>query len=195
MTFPTLLSALRIVLAFVIMILLITPGFWPKVWASACFIIASLTDWLEGYLARKLKQASAFGALIDPIADKVLTLGIFSVSAYQGLMPWWMVIVIAIREIGITAIRMVAANRRVVLAAASEGKHKMVSQVVAISALLLLTLIRSWPNSSGMPAAAIHGAARFASASLWIAVILTIHSGSLFFWRHRAVLIRLAKSS
>lgn len=195
MTLPTLLSALRIVLAVVVMILSLTPGFLPKVWALVGFMVASFTDWLDGYLARKLKQTSAFGALLDPIADKILTLGIFIVIAYQGLMPWWMVLVIAIREVTITAIRMVAANKQVVLSAASEGKHKMLSQVLAIFMLLVLSLMRSWPQPNAISESAMNGVVYFAYLSLWVAVILTIVSGSLFFWRHRDVLSRLAGSS
>lgn len=194
MTLPTLLSALRIVLAFVVMALSVTPGFSPKVWALVSFVIASFTDWLDGYLARKWKQTSAFGALIDPIADKILTLGVFGVSAYQGLMPWWMVVVIAIREIGITAIRMIAAGRRIVLSAAREGKHKMVSQVFAIFMLLVLSLMRASPEPGAVSGAVMRRVVAFTSLSLWVAVALTVVSGSLFFWRHRAVLTRLTRA-
>ncbi len=195
MTFPTFLSFLRIVLAFVIMRLLLLPGFSPKLWALMSFVVAGTTDWLDGYLARRFKQTSALGALLDPIADKILTLGIFLIAAYQGLMPGWMFIVIALREVLITAIRLVAAKRRVVLAAASEGKQKMVSQVAAILMLLIFSLLQAWPNPAAISPALMQGVYWLTHIALWITVVLTLFSGSLFFWRHRLVLKRLAVDS
>lgn len=193
MTFPTFLSCLRIVLAFIIMLLMTLPGHIPKCWALACFAIASLTDWLDGYWARRFKQTSALGALLDPIADKILVIGIFSVGALLRLVPVWMVLVIAGREILITWIRLVAASKQIVLAAASEGKQKMVSQIIALAALILMLIIQDWPNGR-LPQAATLWAWHFTRLALWAAVIFTVISGSLFFSRHRAVLSRLVSS-
>ena len=195
MTFPTFLSFLRIVLAFVIMYLLLLPGYNSKLWALMSFVVASLTDWLDGYLARRFKQTSALGALLDPIADKILTLGIFLIGAYQGLMPWWMLIVIALREVVITAIRLLAAKRQVVLAAVNEGKQKMVSQVAAILALLIFSLLQAWPGPAAISPSLMQGVYLLTRITLWVTVVLTLLSGSLFFWRHRVVLARLAANS
>ena len=192
MTLPTFISALRIALAFVIMVLLSMPESPAKVAALICFLVASASDWLDGYLARKLKQTSALGALLDPIADKILTLGIFVVYAYQALVPWWMVFVIATREIVITAIRVVAAQKKIILAASSEGKHKMVSQVVAILALLIFSILHAWPAASPIPVVVLAWVQHLVALSLWVAVVLTVISGSFFFFRHRSVLLRLA---
>lgn len=195
MTLPSLLSLLRVVLAFVIMALLLAPGYCPKLWALLSFVVAGTTDWLDGYLARRLKQTSSFGALLDPIADKILTLGIFLICAYQALVPWWMVIVIALREAIITAIRLIAARRHVVLAAVSEGKQKMISQVLAILALLILSILQAWPHQEAISASFMQGMRWLTQAALWVTVTLTLFSGSLFFWRHRVVLARLAADS
>lgn len=193
MTFPTFLSCLRIVLAFIIMFLMTLPGHFSKCWALACFALASLTDWLDGYWARRFKQTSALGALLDPIADKILVIGIFSVGALLRTVPVWMVLVIAGREILITWIRMVAASKQVVLAAASEGKQKMVSQIIALAALILMLIIQDWPNGR-LPQAVTLWAWRFTQLALWVAVVFTVISGSLFFSRHRVVLSRLVSS-
>ncbi|PIQ83784.1 MAG: CDP-diacylglycerol--glycerol-3-phosphate 3-phosphatidyltransferase, partial [Candidatus Omnitrophica bacterium CG11_big_fil_rev_8_21_14_0_20_63_9] len=77
MTLPTKLTVLRIFLTFLTMALLFVPGPAAKAWALAGFIVASLTDWLDGWLARRWNQMSPLGALLDPIADKVLVLGVF----------------------------------------------------------------------------------------------------------------------
>ena len=195
MTLPTQLSLLRILLTFIIIGLLFLPGPMPKAAALSGFLLASLTDWLDGYLARRLGQASAFGAIIDPIADKVLTLGLFGMFVWLQLMPLWMAAVIAVREIVITGVRLVALRRRVVLAAASEGKQKMVSQVVCIIVLLAICWLRAWPGHTRLSADVLAAIDATAAVFRWITVGLTAFSGLLFFYRHRAVLRRMVAPS
>ena len=192
---PTQLSVLRIILTFIIIAFLLVPGPLPKALALAGFVVASFTDWLDGYLARRWRQTSPFGALIDPIADKVLTLGLFAAFVCLGLVPLWMAMVIAVRELLITGVRLVVLRRQIVLPAAAEGKHKMVSQVVCLTMLLTVALLRAWPGYdrlSPQVVATLHGVV---TACLWVTVTLTAVSGIAFFWRHRVVLRQMAQPS
>ena len=180
MTLPTKLTLSRILLTFVIMTLLFTPGVEAKSAALACFVLASLTDWLDGWLARRRKQISALGALLDPIADKVLVLGMFLTFVQLGLVPAWMVLLIALREFLITGVRLFAASRDVVLSAAKEGKHKTVSQMGTIF-VVLVALIAEERSTAALWHQVI-------VACMWVTMLLTVISGTTFFWRHRSVL-------
>jgi CDP-diacylglycerol---glycerol-3-phosphate 3-phosphatidyltransferase len=105
--------------------------------AAAIFGLASLTDWLDGYLARRRGQITALGQMMDPIADKLLTSAAFISLVQIGLAPAWMVAVIIGREIAVTYLRSLASSRGKSFPASPLGKLKMVSQVVAILLLLL----------------------------------------------------------
>ena len=185
LNWPTRITVARILLTVVIMTLLFVPGLSAKSWCLALFLLASLTDWLDGHLARRLNQVTPLGVLLDPIADKVLVLGLFISFVQLRLAPAWMVLLIIARELLITGVRLYAASRRVVISAALEGKHKTVSQMVAIVVILSALIVRE------TPAVASTGVAtwlpRLILGGLWIAVILTVVSGASFFWRHRAV--------
>ena len=188
MTLPTQLTIVRLLLAFLIMALMVLPGWVAKAAALALFLIAGATDWLDGYLARRWKQTSAAGALLDPLADKVLVLGVFLACVWRHLVPLWMVLIIAMRELLITGVRTWGARRGVVLPAAKEGKQKTVSQMVAIIALLSMLTVKEWTARHG-PAAPIMSALHWISqGALWVAVVLTVVSGVMFFWRHRVAL-------
>ncbi len=103
------------------------------------FGVAVLTDYLDGYFARRRNQVTKFGMLLDPLADKLLTAAAFISLVEMNAVPAWMVVIIIGREFAVTGLRNVAAGRGVVIAASVLGKGKMVSQVVAIFLLLLAT--------------------------------------------------------
>ena len=188
MTLPTKLSLLRIFLTFVIMALLFMSGWIAKSAALALFLLASFTDWLDGYLARRWRQTSALGALLDPIADKVLVLGTFLAFVQLRLIPAWMVLIIALREFLITGVRLFAASRAIVLSAAREGKHKTVSQVATIIVILITLIVQERFGETPLGAAM-----RWITLGcLWVTMVLTVVSGAVFFWRHRAVLMDAA---
>jgi len=184
---PTKLTVLRVVLTFFIMGLLFVPGPLPKALCVGLFVLAALTDWWDGWLARKTGQISALGVLLDPIADKVLVIGLLLAFVQLGLVRAWMVLVIAVREFLITGIRLYAARGHVVIAAAREGKHKTVSQMLTIFVILSLLLARELlPGAS-----AEHFALWMPRVILWcmgVTVALTVWSGAMFFWRNRTVL-------
>ena len=187
MNLPTKLSVSRILLTFGLLAALLTPGLAAKLIALAVFIVASLTDWLDGMLARRRGELTPLGALLDPIADKVLVLGAFLAFVQLRLVPAWMVLVIMLRELVITGIRLIAANRQVVLAAAAEGKHKTVSQMATIVLVLGIVVARE-ALGAGLNPAADHAMMQAIIVAMWVTVGLTVVSGGSFFWRHRAVL-------
>jgi CDP-diacylglycerol--glycerol-3-phosphate 3-phosphatidyltransferase len=188
MTLPTQLSYLRILLAFLIMAVLFVPGWAAKAIALGAFLLAGLTDWLDGYLARRWHQQSALGALLDPIADKVLVLGVFLAFVQLRLVPAWMVLVIVFREALITGVRLYAASRNIVLSAAREGKHKTVSQMATVVVILTVLVIRELWAPEPLPPRADAAIDAVILGCLWVTTILTVVSGTLFFWRHREVL-------
>ncbi|RPJ85774.1 MAG: CDP-diacylglycerol--glycerol-3-phosphate 3-phosphatidyltransferase, partial [Acidobacteria bacterium] len=104
---------------------------------AAIFAVASLTDWLDGFVARRRKQVTPLGQMLDPLADKLLTAAAFISLVQMGLAPAWMVAVVIGRELAVTGLRSLAYARGGSLVASSLGKTKMVAQVVAILALIL----------------------------------------------------------
>jgi CDP-diacylglycerol---glycerol-3-phosphate 3-phosphatidyltransferase len=112
-------------------------GFHKEILAAAIFGLASLTDWLDGYLARSRKQITPLGQMMDPLADKLLTSAAFISLVQMEKAPAWMVAVIIGRELAVTALRSFGYTRGVNMPASSLGKVKMVSEVVAILALIL----------------------------------------------------------
>ena len=105
--------------------------------ALVLFVAASITDILDGTIARKRGLITDFGKLMDPLADKILICSAFIAFIELEWMPAWMVIVIVARELAITGLRLLAASKNIVLAAEKQGKNKTITQVVAIIALLV----------------------------------------------------------
>ena len=152
--------------------------------AFAVFIIASVTDMLDGYIARKYDLATNFGKLMDPLADKVLTTAAFIVFVDIHIIPAWVVIVIIAREFVITGLRAVAASEGVVIAAGLSGKLKTIFQMVCICFILLDSAIGNTPATHS-----IWVVVSFAGVvCLWIAVILTVVSGVEYLWKGRKLL-------
>src|SRR3954447_7747998 len=106
--------------------------------ALALFSAASLTDYFDGKIARRDKLITNFGILMDPLADKILVCSAFIAFVERSWMPAWMVVIVVARELAITGLRLLAASKNVVLAAEGYGKHKTISQITAIIAILVL---------------------------------------------------------
>ena len=142
MNLPNKLTIFRIVLAFIFIIFLFLPGLGFKIAALFTFLLASATDALDGYLAKKYNQITDFGRLMDPIADKILILSAFLAFVQMQLVPAWMVVIIVFREVSMTGLRALALTKGKVISADSGGKHKTACQVFAIVAILLLIIFR-----------------------------------------------------
>src|SRR5439155_2419248 len=118
--------------------------------ALALFSLASLTDYYDGKIARRDQLITNFGTLMDPLADKILTCSAFIAFVGRGTTPAWMVVIIVTRELAITGLRLLAATKNVVLAAEGYGKHKTVSQIVAIITLLVADSFGEWGEWAGL---------------------------------------------
>jgi CDP-diacylglycerol--glycerol-3-phosphate 3-phosphatidyltransferase len=147
------------------------------------FSMAGLTDYFDGKIARRDKLITNFGILMDPLADKILTCSAFIAFVDRDLMPAWMVVIVVARELAITGLRLLAASRQVVLAAEGYGKHKTISQIVAIISVLTLVSYPEWGSWS----AAIFAwwVPAFTELAKWVTIILTFSSGALYLWRNR----------
>jgi CDP-diacylglycerol--glycerol-3-phosphate 3-phosphatidyltransferase len=144
MNLPNSLTVTRIFLVPLLVVVLLTKfegrmvlGVRKELVGALIFGLASLTDWLDGYLARRRKQITALGQFIDPFADKLLTIAAFISLVQMDLAPAWMVAIIIGREFAVTVLRSFAYARGVAIPASPLGKIKMVAQVVAILALIL----------------------------------------------------------
>jgi CDP-diacylglycerol--glycerol-3-phosphate 3-phosphatidyltransferase len=160
--------------------------------ALLLFSAGGITDWLDGEIARRNKLITNFGILMDPLADKILVCSAFIAFIERDWIEGWMVIIVVARELAITGLRLLAASKNVVLAAERYGKHKTISQIVAIIAILVWKAYPEW----GPVGKAIFGWAifdgtpwvvTFARVSMWLAVVLTFVSGCLYLWRNRAL--------
>jgi len=134
---PTHLTLFRIYLVPIFVAVLLTRFEGKEIIGVIIFWIASITDFLDGYIARRNKQVTNLGKLLDPIADKFLITGAFISLVELGLAPAWMVVIIIGREFAISGLRQVALSYRVMIPASRLGKTKMISQIVAISFLIL----------------------------------------------------------
>ena len=191
MNLPNQLTLLRIALSFVLILFLLAPGFSAKLTALAIFILASLTDLWDGLLARRKGQVTDFGILMDPIADKILVLSAFLAFVQLNVVPAWMVALIATREFLVTGIRIFALGKGHVLPAEAGGKHKTVSQIVAISVTLLFLVIQAAVGSNPRNSNWIY----WGEVGIWVlmvtTVVLTLTSGISFMWRHRRLILGL----
>ena len=143
MNLPNSLTLARIFLIPVLVVVLLTSegavifGVGKELLGAAIFAVAALTDWLDGYLARRRQQVTTFGQLMDPLADKLLITAALVSLVQMELAPAWMVAIILGRELGVTVLRSFAFSRGVTIPASGLGKVKMMSQVVAILLLIL----------------------------------------------------------
>jgi len=147
---PNLLTLSRIPILFGIVGLLYLPVAGASTAAFVLFVIGALTDWADGYYARKQGLVSNFGKLMDALTDKVFMVGLFIALLAKGVLPAWtlpLLLLILSREFLITGLRLVAASSGIVLAAEKSGKHKTVSQIVSAVLLLLWVAVQAdFPN-------------------------------------------------
>ena len=139
------------------------PGLW--MWVSfAIFVVASLTDFIDGHIARKYNQVSDFGKFLDPLADKLLTIACMCMLCEWSMMPAWALMIVLTREFGVTGLRLVAVQNGTVIAAGWSGKVKTASTMVG------LCFVMAFPTAVWM-----------VNAVVWMIVVTTLYSGMEYF--------------
>ncbi|MFT7860166.1 MAG: CDP-diacylglycerol--glycerol-3-phosphate 3-phosphatidyltransferase [Sulfurimonas sp.] len=175
---PNFLASLRILIAPLMFWVILNEQFfidngydvtWNYYFAALLFVLASVTDFFDGYIAREWNQMTMLGAILDPLADKMLTLAAFLGLMMMGEASAWAIYIIIIRELFITGIRTVAVSEGLSVKASWAGKVKTVGQMFAIGFLLM-----HWP---------------YGDALLWFAVFLTVYSGLEYLWEFRKALL------
>lgn len=199
MNLPNLLTMSRLVLIAGLMIVLNLGFAYAHTIALTLFVIAGVTDFLDGYLARTRNQVTAFGRLMDPLTDKVMVCAAFvsfveiqvqvEGKGLSPLMPAWIVVIIIAREFLVTGLRLLAAGKGNIVSAGKWGKHKTVWQIVAIIAILLGLAVRHDVLGAAAPADLLRN---FDTAFYWISfsmgvavALVTVASGALYFMQHR----------
>ncbi|MEN8699533.1 CDP-diacylglycerol--glycerol-3-phosphate 3-phosphatidyltransferase [Bacillus infantis] len=189
MNLPNKITVSRIFLIPLFLIVMLVPFSWGEtaflgaempvthLVGALIFIIASATDWVDGYYARKLNMVTNLGKFLDPLADKLLVSAALIVLVDLEMAASWIVIVIISREFAVTGLRLVLAGEGEVVAANMLGKVKTWAQIVAISALLLHNIIFELIS---VP---------FDDIALWVAMIFTIWSGWDYFYKNKAAFI------
>jgi CDP-diacylglycerol---glycerol-3-phosphate 3-phosphatidyltransferase len=173
---PNFLTFFRIAIIPLLVVLLLSPAKTANFFATLLFALASITDWLDGYIARRMGIVTLFGKFLDPIADKLIVAAALIMIIPFGRAPAWMVLVILSREIIITGLRGIASTEGIVIPASNLGKFKTIFQIVAILALLL-HYDYHWFFGIESPYLLVnmHNVGIF---YLWIATIVTIWSGA-----------------
>ena len=190
MNLPNQITTLRLILTFVFVGILSSEIPHRYTIALVIFVVASITDFLDGYLARKYDLVTNFGKLMDPLADKILMTGGFVLLAVLNLIPAWIVVVILAREFLITGFRLVASAEGKILAAENLGKHKTIWQIITVLYFLLLLAAKEplfawlapvfeWKFTSP----AILG-----QVLIYLSLVLTILSGWSYVWKNRELL-------
>jgi CDP-diacylglycerol---glycerol-3-phosphate 3-phosphatidyltransferase len=176
---PNALASLRILIAPLMFWVILNPeiftdnGYhitWNYYFASLLFVLASATDFFDGYIAREWDQMTMLGGILDPLADKMLTLAAFLGLMMIGEASAWAIYIIIVRELFITGIRTVAVSEGLDVKASWAGKVKTVGQMIAIGFLLM-----HWPMANEL---------------LWFAVALTVYSGLEYLWGFRKALLK-----
>lgn len=154
--------------------------------ALCIFVLASLTDWVDGAIARSRNLVTDLGKLLDPLADKILIIGALIALAVERhhSAPMWMVVIIMAREYLISGLRQIAAAKQKILAAERIGKHKTISQIVAILVSLACLSLGEFGLQNTLPARLL-GAAQM--PLYWIALVITVLSGAVYFWKNAAI--------
>lgn len=167
MTTANKITIFRVVLIPVFLVLAYTD---QKYWAFAVFVLASLSDMLDGYIARHYNQITDFGKFMDPLADKVLVMAAMCFFVERGYMPGWVLAIVLLREFAVSGMRLVAVEQGRVIAAAWSGKVKTAVTMVGLCAMLLFCQ-HSWINTL---------------VSLLI-LLTTVYSGAEYFYKNRDV--------
>lgn len=171
---PNSLTIARIVMVPLLVVVLLTEFPDKEYWGLVIFLLAAATDLMDGIIARRTNRITRTGALLDPLADKLLISAAFISLVELGLAPAWMVTVIVGRDFAVTALRVIALEERIAIAANWWGKAKTGAQITAVAILILGRELGRWIVLGHI--------------ALWVALVLTVLSMVVYFWQNRGVL-------
>jgi len=195
MTLPNQLTILRIILSPVFLYFFLSDVIWMKQVSIAIYIVAALSDWYDGWLARKFNYITSWGKFWDPLADKILTSVAFIGFAIVDLIPWWMVLVIVGRDVIITLLRVFADMKNYAFTTSYYAKWKTLLQMVFLYYLLILYVAQFTPEINLVYGDLISSLLN-KELIFFIALLITIitfHSGVLYIIRNWKIIIKLLK--
>ena len=167
MTTASKITLIRVAFIPIYMVLMYLSGGCPNAWlwsAMAVFILASLTDYVDGYIARKYQQVSDFGKFLDPLADKLLVIAAMMMFCQWGQMPAWALMIVLTREFAVTGLRLVAVGNGTVIAAGWSGKVKTASTMISLCVMMAFPTV-GW----------------LCWLAIWVIVATTVYSGVEYF--------------
>ena len=173
---PNLLTIFRILLVPLLVVALLTKFENKEFVGLGLFLLASLTDFLDGFIARRRRQVTRLGKLLDPAADKILISAAFISLVEIGIAPAWIVVTLVARDFAVSTLRSFAASEGVVIAAGVWGKVKTVAQVISISLLIISNQLGEFSH--------------LAPLSLWVVLLVSIYSGIEYYYRFGHLLLR-----
>jgi CDP-diacylglycerol--glycerol-3-phosphate 3-phosphatidyltransferase len=182
MNLPNLLTLSRIFLTVILWFLCDQVNVWAAFLAAVVFALAAFTDLFDGMLARKYGQITTFGKILDPIADKLLVLTVMFIFASQEILSWWMVILIAAREILVTASRIFLLTEGKAIPAEAAGKIKTIWQITTISLVLIYRFLWIWTPTQEWMGNRDITFSLVINVFMIAALVLTWWSGGMYFW-------------
>ena len=190
MILPNQLTILRIILSPIFLFLFISPNLLMNQISLIVFLIAALSDWYDGWLARKFNYITAWGKFMDPLADKVLTSAAFIGFVLVGLIEWWMVAVILIRDFTITSLRIYADKKGLVFTTSYYAQWKTFLQMIFLYYLLIIYIGSVTPEIntefSGVFQALLNQELLY--FVMLLITIITVHSGLFYIYKNREVI-------
>ena len=191
MSLPNVLTLLRIALTLGFLLCIQSRELLMIILAGICFVVAAVTDYYDGYYAKKFNKVTSTGKILDPIADKFLILSAFFIFMRMNLIALWMFVMIFVREVVVTGFRFYAVSRGQVLAAEMAGKCKTVLQMTSVVIMILFLIWQKWNL-----VAPWDEVSRVTIESIWVVginllmmltVMMTLYSGLIYLWNNRKV--------
>lgn len=175
---PNTITMLRIVIIPVLFLLLLPPGPTGSLIIAGLFIMAAVTDLLDGYIARRYEIVTTFGKFLDPVADKLIVNAAMILMIPTGRVPAWIAVITIMRDIVVDGIRSIASSEGIVIAASPLGKRKTLTQIVALSALII-----HYPLF-GIDAHTV------GTVILYVALVLTVVSGADYLLKFQRLVVK-----
>lgn len=195
MTLPNQLTVLRVILSPVFLFFFLSDVIWMKQVSVAIYIVAALTDWYDGWLARKFNYITSWGKFWDPLADKILTSIAFVGFALVDLIPWWMVGIIVGRDVIVTLLRVFADMKNYQFTTSYYAKWKTMLQMIFLYYLLILYVAQFTPEINSHYEKLIEAMSN-EQLVFYIALVITVitfHSGVLYIKKNWDIIFKLMK--